>query len=54
MLREAKDAILLLRTAGYTINGIYAVTGHSITEICEVIYENSQAGVINDNVDNEL
>lgn len=37
-----KETILFLRAKGYTISGIYAVTGQSITRICEVIYEQNQ------------
>lgn len=39
---EAKSTILYLRAKGYSILGIYAVTGLTITRICEVIYEQNQ------------
>lgn len=48
MKTETRDAILHLRTHGYTISGIYAITGVSITEICEVIYEQNQKDISND------
>lgn len=49
---EAKYTILFLKEYGYTISGIYAVTGLTITTICEVIYEQNQIDKYNSGVSN--
>lgn len=46
--QEAKDTILHLRANKYTIAGIQAVTGLTITKICEVIYEQNAEDIDND------
>lgn len=43
--KEAKDTILHLRAKGYTIWSIHAVTGQTITKICEVIYEQNKKDI---------
>lgn len=48
--KEARDTILFLRSKGYTISGIHAVTGQTITKICEVIYEQNQNDIANDTI----
>lgn len=55
MLNEAKNTILLLRANGYDISGIQALTGLSLTHICEVIYEQNQEDISHsrENVDND-
>lgn len=45
---EIGDTVLFLRHKGYTISGIYAVTGLTITKICEVIYEQNQKDIHRD------
>ena len=40
--KEQVDTILYLRNAKYSISSISAITGISITKICEVIYEQNQ------------
>lgn len=47
-VQQMNEAILKLRAKGYTINGIYEVTGLPITKICEVIYEQNQKDIAND------
>lgn len=61
--KESKDTILYLRSQGYSISGIHAVTGRNITEICEVIWshkfdqeenlnEQNQKDIVNDSSSN--
>ena len=46
--KEVKDTILHLRAKGYKIWSIHAVTGLTITEICEVLYEQNKKDVAAD------
>lgn len=48
---EARDTVLFLRSKGYSIAGIQAVTGLTITNICEVIYEQNQNDIADDAID---
>jgi len=47
--QELRQTILRLRVSGHTIGSIQALTGASITTICEVIYEQNQNDIANDN-----